>query len=360
MPEYRRNPRLLNRMLPVEFVFAPAWWRANTGMRFDVDFFYDPTRRVAAEQQMEQALFERWGAFGLGEYANLPRPEVGPVHLAAGYLIQEMLGCKVIYAEEHPPEVLPLNGKLEPVDVGAAFSSPAFVRFTALVEALKSEYGYVCGDVNWSGVLNVALDLRGQALLMDMMDQPGKVGMFFESIADVIERFVDYVEGQTGTSSISVNRIVRHIEPSIALHSECSHTMIATRDYDTLLKAYDERWCTSWPGYGIHYCGKDPHRYAKTFASLPRLDFLDLGWGGDVAAIRAALPETFLSIRMSPVWLIDASVEAVKETVRRLVRESGNPWLTGVCCINMDEKVSDDKVTAILETVQALRDEYEE
>ena len=38
--------------------------------------------------------------------------------------------------------------------------------------------------------------------------------------------------------------------------------------------------------FGIHYCGNDPHRYAESFAKLPKLDFLDPGWGGDVAHLR--------------------------------------------------------------------------
>ena len=50
---------------------------------------------------MEKALYERWGKFGLGENRNEDLPIVGPVHLAAGYLISEMLGCKVEYAQDN-------------------------------------------------------------------------------------------------------------------------------------------------------------------------------------------------------------------------------------------------------------------
>ena len=50
--------------------------------------------------------------------------------------------------------------------------------------------------------------------------------------------------------------------------------------------------------------------------------------------------------------------EQIRQTVRRLVYESGNPWLTGVCCINMDENVSDEQITAMLEEVELLRAEF--
>ncbi len=46
---------------------------------------------------MEKVLYERWGKYSLGANRFDDRPEVGAVHLAAGFLISEMLGCKVEY-----------------------------------------------------------------------------------------------------------------------------------------------------------------------------------------------------------------------------------------------------------------------
>ena len=109
---------------------------------------------------------------------------------------------------------------------------------------------------------------------------------------------------------------------------------------------------------GIHYCGADPHRFAETFAKLPHLDFLDVGWGGDVAAIRKHLPDTFLNIRLSPVEISQRTPEQIRTTIRELVEASANPRLTGVCCINMDDRVSDEQVSAIFEEVKLLRDDY--
>ena len=60
-------------------------------------------------------------------------PVVGPVHLAAGYLISEMLGCRVEYLDGRPAA-----GRCRPTSTGwrspreAAFASPAFKRFEQL------------------------------------------------------------------------------------------------------------------------------------------------------------------------------------------------------------------------------------
>ena len=131
--------------------------------------------------------------------------------------------------------------------------------------------------------------------------------------------------------------------------------MISSEHYEEFLFPIDRYWSERYRPFGIHYCGKDPHRYAEAFAKLPHLDFLDVGWGGDVKKLRQALPNTFLNIRLSPVEIVSQSEEEIHQTIIRLVGDSGNPYLTGICCINMDDQVSDGKITAILETVRELR-----
>jgi hypothetical protein len=248
------------------------------------------------------------------------------------------------------------QAKLE-LDEEGAFHSPAFRRFEALVSRLQTRYGYVAGDVNWGGVLNLALDLRGQELLLDMADQPEPVQRFFEQLGRVLERFVKYIESRTGTSSISVNRNVLNYPGAVWLHSECSHTMISARHYEDYLMPLDAAWSERHRPFGIHYCGPDPHRYAAAFAKLPHLDFLDVGWGGDLKVLRRHLPHTFLNIRLSPVEIVSQTPEEVRQTVRRVVAESGDLALTGLCCINMDQRVSDAQVAALFEAAEELRRE---
>jgi hypothetical protein len=74
-----------------------------------------------------------------------------------------------------------------------------------------------------------------------------------------------------------------------------------------------------------------------------------------VAHLRKFLPHTFFNIRLSPVELVKMSVEEIRNIVTKLVNESADPALTGVCCINMDDKVTDEKIDAIFEAVNLLR-----
>jgi hypothetical protein len=355
---YARNPWLSDVLLPVDVILAPEWWHKHAGICFDRDFFFHPARRVEEERKMERVLHEKWGQFGLGSPKGETRPEVGAVHLAAGYLVSQMLGCEVRYHEDHPPQVVPRKADKLMVEPARAFESQASRDFWSLVESLQGRYGRVCGDVNWSGILNLALDLRGQDVFLDMYAHPEEVQEGFCQIAEVIERLAAGIQSRTGTSSVSVNRNVRHFAQPVFLHSECSHTMISAAFYERFLMPLDAAWSQRHRPFGIHYCGPDPHRYAQMFAGLPHLDFLDVGWGGDVARLRRFLPNTFLNLRLSPVEMVGQSLEEIRATIVRLVSASDNPYLTGVCCINMDDAVTDDQVSTIFETVADLRCRY--
>jgi len=349
------NNIIKHQVLPVEIVFHPSWWNRHCGITFDEDFFYNPLKRVESEDRMEQELYERFGRWGLGADHGKRLPQIGAVHNAAGYLLSEMLGCEIRYSDNAAPQVICAHREDFEVDVEGAFQGPAFKRLETLIGRLKAQYGYVTGDVNWSGILNLAMDLKGENILLDMMLQPDEVKEYFGKIAAVIERFFCYIQHLTGSNSVSVNRNVVNIEGAVYLHSECSHTMISEEQYEEFLLPYDIEWSRKYQPYGIHYCGHDPHRMASKMAMIPRLAFLDAGWGGDMKILRQALPRTFLNIRLDPVSINHMSCGELEGHIRRLVADSGPLELTGLCCINMDDQVTDDKVDTIFATAQAIR-----
>jgi len=147
-------------------------------------------------------------------------------------------------------------------------------------------------------------------------------------------------------------------DTSIKVNESEKEELLSAEDYEKFLLPFDIEWSKKNRPFGVHYCGSDPHRHAESYAKIPYLDFLDVGWGGDVKVLRKHLPNTFLNIRLSPVELVKQSNDEIRDTIIRLVNDSNNPYLTGVCCINMDDKVTDDKITTIFETVETLKNQY--
>ncbi|MFN2167512.1 MAG: hypothetical protein ACK2U9_14760, partial [Anaerolineae bacterium] len=78
------------RLLPVDVIFHPDWWHTHYDLDFGPQFHFHPGTRVESERRMRQALYDRFGDLGLGEAQARPRPVVGPVHLAIGFVVQAM------------------------------------------------------------------------------------------------------------------------------------------------------------------------------------------------------------------------------------------------------------------------------
>ena len=138
-----------------------------------------------------------------------------------------------------------------------------------------------------------------------------------------------------------------------------THIEISTEQYEEFLLPIDVVWSKKYRPFGIHYCGSDPHRYAEAFGKIKNLDFLDVGWGGDIKVLRKNLPNTFLNIRLDPVTINDCATSELEATITRLVENSGNPYLTGIYCINLDDRVDDSKINTIFQTAEILRQKYQ-
>ena len=257
MKKFYRNPFIQSGMLPADVVFHPSWWHKNAGIVFDEDFFYHPLKRIEVERKMEQELYQRFGKYGPGNNAGKDLPVIGAVHIAAGYILSEMLGCKVIYSENSSPQVVSAEMEELKPDAGKAFKSSVFKRFLNLQEKLKARFNYIVGDINWGGVLNTALDLAGEKVLTDFYTKQEETQRQLFEIAAITEKFVAGIMKETGSSSISVNRTVGQIKKPVFLHSECSHTMISTELYEEFLLPVDMEWSKKYRPFGIHYCGKE-------------------------------------------------------------------------------------------------------
>ena len=204
---------------PVNIVLHPSWWYKHEGITFDQDFFYNPKRRVEDEKRMEKALYERWGRFGLGKDRDEDIPWLGAIHLAAGYLVSEMLGCRIEYNEDTPPVVISANGDYPDISLERAFSSSVWRKVEKLKESLVSKYGYIKGDINWSGILNTAMDLEGESVFIDFFTKPKEVKQLFDQIFQVTEKFFTVIK----TTIIIQSRCTQN-KISTCINSKCIFT----------------------------------------------------------------------------------------------------------------------------------------
>jgi uroporphyrinogen-III decarboxylase len=344
--------------LPVEVVFHPSWWHRHYGITFREDFFFDPITRVACERAMRAALYDRLGDLGLGEATALPRPVIGPVNIAAGWLPSGVLGCEIRFFDDASPEVIPANMSdeqitaLQPPELE---TNPLFKKVISMMDVLQKHYGSLEGDVNWEGLQNVALNLRGQQLFVDYYENPILAQHLLEVVAATLRKITTYVRQRTGSTSIAVNRIVGAVDSRISLHPNCSVQMISPMMYHDFLLPHERELARELYPYGVHHCGVDAHKVAKEYAQVEGLEFLDVGWGSDVAACRAALPDAFFSLRLSPIRVATLSPEEVAADAERLLDASGPLSQAALCCINLDDTTPDENVRAIFQVAERYR-----
>lgn len=345
-------------VLPVDVIFHPDWWHTHYGLDFREPFHLDPCVRIESERRMRQALFDRFGDLGLGEEAAQPRPVVGPLHLAIGFVVQVMLGCQVRFSENAAPWVLcaELSDKeVWALEVPNLESTSPMRETIAMMDALEAEFGYLEGDIPWDGVQNIALDLRGQQLFFDYYDNPGLVHHLFDVIARTTYQVAEYTRQRTSTSSISINRIVASVDASLNLHSNCSVQMISQHTYEEFLLPYECWLAERLPPYGIHHCGNNLEHVVKAYARVPNLAFVDVGWGSDVAVCRQALPDVFFSLRLNPARLQTETPDQVHADVEGLLAQAGPLEKLALCCVSLDANTPDENVRAVFAAAQCHR-----
>ena len=208
--------------IPVEVIFNPNWWNRNYGISFDEPFYFDKTQRIENDVRMRRALNER---FGLGEPNPQPRPVIGSEHVAGGFVVPALLGVSIGFSPAEAPWPKALNlGRAEimALKVPKLESTWPMDVLIAQMDELQKEFGHVVGDLNTSGILNTALELRGNPVFLDMMEDPELIGHLFNVVTETQASVAQYVKSRTGTSSLATNRSIVNFDPGTYLASNCA------------------------------------------------------------------------------------------------------------------------------------------
>lgn len=351
------SPTTATSLLPVELVFNPNWWHKTAGISFDEAFYLDAETRIQNDITMRRVLHQRFGSIGLGDPDPQPRPIIGSLHVAGGFVIPALLGAEIIFSDDEAPQPKPINLTMAQIE---ALEKPDFqarwpmAQLIADMDALEAQYGYVVGDLNTDGLLNAAYHLYGQNLFLDFYESPERVKRLLAIIGELITDVALYVRERTGSCSVAVNRMIEHVDRRMFLHANCSVQMISPASYRAMQLPIEQEMAQRVAPFGIHHCGNNLHRVAPAYAETGAI-YYEVGWGSDPALSRAALPDAFLNLRLDPVRMLHATPQEIAADTERLLRAAGPLEQAGVCCINMDYGTPDDNIFAMAEVVERYR-----
>jgi uroporphyrinogen-III decarboxylase len=305
--------------IPLQTGFYPDWFHKNYGISFDKKYYFDPETRIEARMAMDKALFERFGDVGLGD-AN-PKPK--PIITAGMITLPAVFGCEVVYEKEALPWAMPLNlsedqvMKLEVPDIMRKWPMTEWVR---QIDYLKGKYGKVIGDINTTGVQNIALKIRGDQFYIDYFENPDLVHHLLRISTAVMKQLFEFNYKATGTSSVDVTPMC---DPTLACLPNCTIEQISNNIYEQFLLTYDNELADAFQskGLSIHHCGS-VNEVLPGYAKVRHLKFVEIGFGSDVKRCREVLgPDVAVNARISPVLMKNGTPEEVAAEVRSLISQ---------------------------------------
>lgn len=342
-----------------DVTFHPSWWHKNVGIDFTQDFFDDPEYRMDCDVKMRRALYDHFGAYGLGEKDPQKRPLLGTDLLAAGYLHSQIMGCDIIYQADNSPQVV--CKKIDAEEITGIHApkleeSPVWQATQKQIDYLLEKYGRVEPYVNLMGIQNIALDLLGEDIFMAYYDEEEEVSRLLGEITDLSIEIGQRFRRLSDDISGGVTAIVRQTVPECYLTSNCSVEMVSNAQYEEFLLQWDQKLADAFGSFGIHHCGQSMEHVVEGYAKVRGLTFAEVGAGSDIAAVRAALPDIHLNARVSPVSLMTMDDRQIEELVRSLYEngKAADGEKLSISCVGIDKDVTDERICAFLKACAAL------
>jgi uroporphyrinogen-III decarboxylase len=210
--------------------------------------------------------------------------------------------------------------KLEVPDLSNSWPMSEWIK---QIDYFKKKYGKVVGDINTTGIQNLALKIRGDELYIDYFENPDLCHHLLRICTECVKQLFEFNFKATGTGAVDVTPMS---EPRMAVIPNCTEEQISNNLYETYLLQYDNEVADAFQeqGFGIHHCGS-VNEVLKGYSKVRHLKFIEIGFGSDVRRCRDTLgPDVAVNARISPVLMKNGTAEEVAEEVKRLIRE-GTP-----------------------------------
>lgn len=290
--------------------FEPGWYHTRVGVDFSERYHFDPLYRYESVERMKAFLVERFPRIPNWESSNRSATISGIFGI---YPVAHAFGRELLYRDNDWPELVPAEvmtlDEMERLDHRVALNSAAMETVLAQIDTLHERYGPVGGYLNWQGVLNIAFQLRGQSIFLDMYDEPETAHHFFDEIAETLIALPRTIQAKQRETGFDVD---------LFAVSNCVMNMISPEQYEEFILPRDTRIAESYGRFGVHTCEWDVTPYIEVLSKLPKLGYLDMGSQSDMRRVRDAFPNARRTVIYSPVKLQDSDPETIRSDVLRI------------------------------------------
>ena len=132
----------------------------------------------------------------------------------------------------HGPCLLNLSDdEIIKLEVPDLFSSWPMTEWIKQIDYLKETYGKVLGDINTTGIQNLALKIRGDELYIDYFENPELCHHLLRICTECVKQLFEFNYKATGTGAVDVTPMA---DPKIAVIPNCTEEQISNNIYEDL------------------------------------------------------------------------------------------------------------------------------
>ena len=334
--------------IPFGVGFYPDWFYKQYGISFDRKYYFDPETRVEARMEVDKRLYERFGEVGLGD----PDPKPKPLITFGMVMLPAVFGCEIIFKNDALPWAIPLNlseDEIEKLEAPDIFNTYPMTDMIGQIDYLKDKYGKVAGDINVTGVQNLALKIRGEQLYIDFFENPELCHRLLKICAECVIQLFRFIYKITGTGAMDVTPMV---DPRFFVIPNCTAEQISLKAYEEFILQYDNQVADACHPIGIHHCGS-VDEILDGYAKVRHVEFVEIGFGSDVKRVREVLgPQVAVNARINPVLMKNGTTEEVAAEVRNLIDQGAPLHNFSIDTVGLTYGTPDENVKTARKTAQ--------
>ncbi|GAB6171197.1 hypothetical protein JCM15765_06750 [Paradesulfitobacterium aromaticivorans] len=334
--------------VPVSVGMYANWWWKNYGISYNKQYYYDPDYRIEAQMKQQKILHERFGDVGMGN----PDPQPNPFIDYGMALLPEMFGCEITFFDDALPWANPANiseEEVEKLTVPDIENRHPMTEIIRQMDYLEQKYGRVTGNINTTGILNLALKIRGDQLYMDFFENPELAHKLMNICLESIIKLANYVRKRTGTLASSVTPMA---PPEMYILPNCTVAQISNDAYEEFVLPYELKLAEAMQSFGIHHCGSVDN-VVVGYSKVKNMQFIEVGPKSDLRRVRELMPDVFINARIDPVRMLKCTPAEIEQDVKYLIDNGGPLDKLSIDAVGVDYGTPDENVRVMLNTAKS-------
>ncbi len=335
--------------LRVSLGFTPRWYNSRLGIDFGERWHLDPGIRyetlLAAKEHLHRC-FPQVPYF-TPVFRQGIEPTCATISAVHGIMLIPMLyGLEPAYRSDGWPDAAGGRhigrDRLESLQPIVPASQPVVRQLFEQMQEIERRWGMIHGYLNYQGILNVAVKVRGQEIFLDMIDDPEWARRFFAHIARTIGDTSKLVQARQRRSGFAVDLLSM---------SNCVMNMVSPQQYRDFVLPLDRALSLEYERFGIHTCNWDATPYLEPLRSIEKMGYLDTGMMADLGRIRRMFPDTRRAIMYGPVDLEQKSLPQIRADMERIAREYAP---CDIVMADVEATTPDERVRDFLDLADAV------